>query len=555
MNGNKLFYGDNLDILRNRDYFPTASVDLIYLDPPFNSSRDYNILFQDESDRASDAQIMAFGDTWHWGPSAERAYHQLITDAPENLARTIGALYHILDRNQLFAYLVMMAGRLAELHRVLKPTGSLFLHCDSTAGHYLKILLDCIFGKDRMVNQITWKRSSAHSDARQGAKHLGRITDLIFWYAKTDDYYYQTQYTPYDEDYIGEFYRYVEEGTGRRYRLDNLSGPGGAKKGNPEYEVMGVKRFWRYSKVKMDELIAQGRIVQTRPGAVPQYKRYLDEMAGVELQDIWTDIKPVQSRSKEALGYPTQKPIALLERIIGMSSRPGDVVLDPFAGCGTAMAAAQKLGRQWVGIDITHLSISMLKYRLKDMFDLEAGRDYSIIGEPQDEGAARQLAQDDRYQFQWWALSLVRARPLGGQEGSRQGKKGSDRGIDGVINFIDGKNRAPQRVLIQVKSGSVKSGDVRDLLGAVEREQAAIGVFITLERPTREMTKEALSAGFYRSAVWGKDYPRIQILTIADLLAGKGIEMPPQHGTFKQAERVKNGSDEQQLGLFDDEAG
>jgi DNA modification methylase len=549
---NTLYYGDNLDILRNRDYFPNECVDLIYLDPPFNSSRSYNVLFKDESGRDSDAQIMVFGDTWHWGPTAEKTYHDLVVDAPERVAATIGALRQILGANQMMAYLVMMAARLVELHRILKPTGSLFLHCDPTAGHYIKVLLDCTFGRDRMINHISWKRTSAHSDTRQGAKHLGRITDFIFWYAKSEDWLYNVQFTPYDDDYKDDFYKYVEPETGRLYRLDNLTGPGGAKKGNPAYEVMGVTRHWRYSKEKMRALMAEGRIIQTKPGNVPQYKRYLDEMPGVPLQDMWTDIRPVQSQSKEALGYPTQKPVALLERIVALGSNPGDVVLDPFCGCGTAIAAAQKLGRQWIGIDITHLSIAMQKYRFKDMFGLEAGKDYAVIGEPQDEGAARQLAQDDRYQFQWWALSLVRAKPLGGQEGSKAGKKGSDKGIDGVINFIDGKNRGTARVLVQVKSGHVKSGDVRDLVGTVEREKAAIGVFITLEAPSREMVKEAVSAGFYHSEVWGRDYPKVQILTIADLLAGKGVEMPPQHGTFKQAERVKDQQPGYERGLFEE---
>jgi len=249
--------------------------------------------------------------------------------------------------------------------------------------------------------------------------------------------------------------------------------------------------------------------------------------------------------SSERLGYPTQKPVALLERIVNASSNPGDVVLDPFCGCGTAIAAAQKLGRKWVGIDITHLSIALQKYRLKDMFELEAGRDYRVIGEPGDVGAARQLAQDDRYQFQWWALSLVRARPLGGDAGGRSGKKGSDKGIDGVITFIDDKTGKPKRALVQVKSGHVKSGDVRDLKGTLERESAAMGIFVTLEDPSRDMLTEAVSAGFYHSPGWGRDFPKVQILTIAELLRGAGVNMPLSQATFKQAERVKDDNNPQ----------
>ena len=280
-------------------------------------------------------------------------------------------------------------------------------------------------------------------------------------------------------------------------------------------------------------------------------KRYLDENQGVLVADTWDDIQPIRANKAEILNYPTQKPVALLERIISASSNPGDVVLDPFCGCGTAIAAAQKLGRRWIGIDITHLSIALQKYRLKDMFDLEEKRDYRVIGEPEDIGAARQLATDDRYQFQWWALSLVKAKPLGSADGGKTGKKGSDKGIDGVINFIDDGTGRPKRALVQVKSGHVQSGDIRDLIGTLG-DTAAMGIFITLDPPTRDMLTAAVSAGFYHSPGWGRDFPRIQILTIADLLAGKTVEMPPERGTFKQAGRVKGDDDAQQLGLFEE---
>ncbi len=284
----------------------------------------------------------------------------------------------------------------------------------------------------------------------------------------------------------------------------------------------------------MRQLEAEGRIYTS--SRVAQLKRYLDELEGQAVTELWSDVDPINPMSNERLGYPTQKPLALLERIIRASSNEGDILLDPFCGCGTTIAAAQKLGRKWIGIDITHLSIALQKYRLEAMFP---GVKFKVVGEPKDIGAACQLATEDRYQFQWWALSLVRARPVGGQEGSREGKKGSDKGIDGVIAFIDETNGKAKRVLVQVKSGHVKSGDVRDLLGAVEGEKAAMGVFITLEPPTREMTTAALKAGFYHSSGWNKDYQRIQILTIEELLDNAEVKMPPQLGTFKQAEKVK----------------
>jgi len=546
---NTLFYGDNLPILR--DYIADESVDLIYLDPPFNSSRSYNVLFKDESGTESDAQITAFEDTWHWGADAEQTYHEMIQNAPANVAQMIGALREFIGANQMMAYLVMMTARLIELHRVLKPTGSIYLHCDPTASHYLKVVMDTIFGIENFVNEVVWKRSDAHSDAKQGSKHYGRVHDVLLFYVKSEDATFNSIYLPLPQSTVENWYRNVEPETGRRYNKADLTGPGGASKGNPLYEWRGITRYWRYSRENMEKLEAEGRIVYSKSG-MPYQKRYLDESKGVSLQDWWDDIQMLRGIQDdgERLGYPTQKPLAILERILQASSNEGDVVLDPFCGCGTAVAAAQKLNRKWIGIDVTHLSISLMKYRMKDMFGLVEKKDYAVVGEPEDIQSAKQLAKDDRYQFQWWALSLVQAKPLGGESGSKTGKKGSDKGIDGIINFVDDKNKT-QRVLIQVKSGRVKSGDVRDLRGVVEREEASLGVFITLEEPSKDMTTEAVSAGYYHSNLWQKDYPRIQVLTIDDLLSGKNIEMPPSaYGTFKRAEKVKKQEGKQgELGI------
>jgi DNA modification methylase len=532
---NTLYYGDNLKILR--DHIKDESVDLVYLDPPFNSNRNYNVLFKDESGAEADSQITAFEDTWHWNAAAEQTYHELIMTGDE-VARMIEAFRSFIGNNQMMAYLVMMALRLKELHRVLKPTGSLYLHCDPTASHYLKILLDTIFGAQNFQNEIVWKRSTAHSDRAQGnVLHLGRIHDIILYYASSDQATRNDVYTPYSKDYVESFYRHIDA-DGRRYQLDNIAGPGGAAKGNPEYEFLGVTRFWRYSRERMQELYEQGLIVQTKPGTVPRFKRYLDETKGVPIQDIFDDILPLQSQAAERLGYPTQKPVALLERIISASSNEGDVVLDPFCGCGTTIAAAQKLNRQWIGIDITHLSIALQKYRLKDSFELVEKKDYLVIGEPEDLEGAKQLASEDRYQFQWWALSLIKARPLGAASGSKTGKKGSDKGIDGIMVFTDDNSGKAKRVIVQVKSGHVKSGDIRDLGHTVDREKAAIGVFLTLEKPSRDMTTEAIGTGFYHSPGWNKDYQKLQILTVEELLAGKVVDLPPSLHTFKQADKL-----------------
>lgn len=540
---NRLYYGDNLDILRNREYFPNECVDLIYLDPPFNSNRNYNVLFKDESGRDSDAQITAFEDTWHWGQEAQTTYEALLTDSPERVSAAIGALKIIVGTNQMMAYLVMMTARLVELHRVLKPTGNLFLHCDPAASHYLKMILDTIFDAENFRNEIIWKRTTAKS---LQTRRLPDNHDVILCYQKTTGAKWNSDaaFLPYDDAALDskteKKYSYTDE-NGRRYTLGDLTNPN-PNRPNLTYEFLGHTKVWRWTKERMQQAYNDGLVIQPRPGAIPRFKRYLDTQRGKPLDDVWSDIAPLNSQSNERLGYPTQKPMSLLERIIKLCSNPGDVVLDPFGGCGTTVAAAQKLGRQWIGIDITHLSIALLKYRLKDMFPDVA---FEVIGEPQDVGAARQLASEDRYQFQWWALSLVRAKPLGGAEGSSKGKKGSDKGIDGVITFVEMGGK-PQKVLIQVKSGKVKSGDIRDLVGTVEREKAAIGVFITLEAPSRDMTTEAVSAGSYHSTMWNRNYPRIQILTIDDLLRGKVIEMPLNATTtFKKAEAVKAEAEEQ----------
>jgi site-specific DNA-methyltransferase (adenine-specific) len=541
---NTLFYGDNLFILR--EHIPSESVDLIYLDPPFNSSRNYNVLFKDEHGTESEAQITAFEDTWHWNLAAEQTYNELLTDAPNHVAKMIESLRDFIGDNQMMAYLVMMAARLVELHRVLKLTGSLYLHCDPTASHYLKIILDTIFGPTHFQNELIWKRTSSHSSA----KRYGPVHDVLLFYSKSGAFVWNPQFTAFDEEYIASHYRTKDE-QGRAYTLSDLTAAGTRNGASGKiwrgFDPATKGRHWILKMDGLDQLDAEGRIYWPANGGWPRYRRYLDEVYGVTLQDIWIDIDPVNAQAAERLGYPTQKPLSLLERIIQASSNPDDIILDPFCGCGTAIAAAQKLGRKWIGIDITHLSIALQKYRLEAMFP---GAKYKVIGEPKDIGAARQLASEDRYQFQWWSLSLIRARPLGGQDGSREGKKGSDKGIDGVIAFIDDNTGKAKRVIVQVKSGHVKSGDIRDLKGTFEREKAAIAAFITLETPTKDMITEAVSSGFYYSPGWNQQYPRIQILTIDELLHNAEVKMPPQFGTFKQAQRVQHpGAEQQELGL------
>ena len=561
---NQLYFGDNLSVLR--EHIPSESVDLIYLDPPFNSNATYNVLFKERSGEDSAAQITAFDDTWHWTIDSERAYQEVVTDGPDKLGKLLQAMRDFLGQNDMMAYLTMMAQRLAELHRVLKPTGSIYLHCDPTASHYLKLLMDAVFGLEHYRTEISWKRTSAHNDTRQGRQQHGHIHDVILFYTKTDEWTWNPEYTEYDRDYVESNYRLIEPETRRRYAKENLTAakPGGDTsyewrikrpidgdweadldgdwiKPQEGWEYKGVPpysgRFWAYSQENMQQFAREGRLAYSRNG-MPRYKQYLDEMPGVALQDLWIDISPLTARSKKSLGFKTQKPDRLLERIIRSSSNEGDIVLDPFCGCGTAIAVAEDLKRRWIGIDVTHVAISLMKHRLHDSFGNELSK-YQVVGLPEDVASAHALAteseHDGRYQFEYWALGLVDARPA-------TGKKGADSGIDGYINFFDDNSGKAKRIIVQVKSGHVNRGMIATLKGDMDREDAAIGIFITLEPPTEPMRQEAIAAGFYEPEnLPGNQFPRVQILTIEQLLNGDQPDYPrfaaPQ--TFRKAPRRK----------------
>jgi site-specific DNA-methyltransferase (adenine-specific) len=532
---NKLFFGDNLQILR--DHIADETVDLIYLDPPFNSNADYNILFREASGAASHAQIKAFGDTWHWGPIAEETYNELVTSTTARMSEVIQAFRKLVGSTDMMAYLCMMAIRLIELQRVLKPTGSLYLHCDPNASHYLKLLLDAIFGPLNFRNEVIWKRTSSHSDARR----YGRIHDVLLFYSKGDMFTWNPQ--PQKVEFTEVRGHDILKGEdGRAYRLADAT----AAHGGPSmlYEWQGrlppKGRYWAYSRDSLSKLEADGRLIYNQRGH-PRIRRFLDELPGIQLQDLWTDVGAINSAAKERLGYDTQKPLALLERILLASSNPGDVVLDPFCGCGSAVDAAQRLNRAWIGIDITHLAVSLMKYRLADRFG--GAVTYEVVGEPVDVESARALAARDRYQFQFWALSLLAARPEPKDE-----KRGRDRGIDGVIHIIEGKGEA-RAIVVQVKSGHVSSSHIRDLVGVLDREKAAMGLFITLDPPSREMTLEATKAGFYRFPLTDKRYPRVQLRTIEQLLIDKVFELPPRPVQFTQAQRYVETPEQEMLPL------
>lgn len=525
---NALYYGDNLDILR--DYIPDDSVDLVYLDPPFNSNATYNVLFRAPTGEQSQSQIEAFEDTWHWNPTAERAFDEVIHSGNTDAAEMLRAMRTFLKENDMMAYLAMMAVRLLELHRVLKPTGSLYLHCDPTASHYLKILLDAVFGPENFLSEVIWKRTGTHSSA----KRWGPVHDVIMMYARRDgQHLWNRLYVPHSEKHLESHYRKIDE-HGRKYEHGELTGAGTrrGKSGEPwrGFDVTSIGRHWITTVDRLDELFAEGRIYLPADGGWPRLIRYEDESKGRAIGDVWEDIPPINMRARERLGYPTQKPLALLERIISASSNEGDVVLDPFCGCGTTVHAAQKLNRRWIGIDLTHLAIALVKRRLVDAYPLAQ---FDIHGVPKDVGAARELALQDKHQFQLWALSMIEAQPYKG------GRKGADSGIDGYLYFKpDGK--VTEKAIVEVKGGEHVSPQwVRALGQVVERERAKIGVLLMLEDPTTTMRREAAAAGFYESPLHGK-FERIQILTIDDLFDGKRPHIPwVDPSVFRKARREK----------------
>jgi DNA modification methylase len=553
---NRLLFGDNLDWLCNREIFPDASIDLVYLDPPFNSNADYNVLFREASGEASQAQFHAFTDTWNWADAAD-TYRQFVDNCRNTtVVDMMQSLFSFLRASPMMAYLAMMAPPLVELHRLLKPTGSLYLHCDPTASHYLRMLLDGTFGQRNFLNEIIWKRTSAHS----GSKRWGPVHDVILFYRKSEKFTWNQIFQEYSGEHLESFYRYSDQKG--RFGAGDLTGAGtrSGESGQPWRSVnpTEIGRHWAVpNKIlselfgdesgawtvqeKLDALDEEGLIFWPATGDVPRFKRYLEGQAGVSIVDVITDIKPIGARARERLGYPTQKPLALLQRIIEASSNKGDLVLDPFCGCGTTVHAAQKLGRQWIGIDVTYLAINLIKRRLTDAFGDEVR--YDERGQPTDFGSAKALAELDKWQFQQWALSLIDARPR-----TEGGGKGADRGVDGMIYFYESKDKR-EKILVQVKGGAVQRHDVATLLGDVNNQKFVAGILITLGKPSRPMRIEAADAGRYTSKLWHeKDYPKIQLLTIEGLLSStERVEAPPQLNPFAKAKREAKPEKQQEM--------
>ncbi|MBX7141029.1 MAG: restriction endonuclease [Chitinophagales bacterium] len=542
---NHLYFGDCLDILLelDREHNGKGFIDLIYIDPPFNSKRNYNVLFESIDLKDATAQKQAFADTWSNYEYLDTLNQ--ISAIDKDLHHFLQALNDIRISDSAVAYLTTMSIRIYYMHKLLKDTGSFYLHCDPTMSHYLKLVCDLIFGEKNFRNEITWKRTGAHSDAKQGRIGFGNVVDIILFYTMSEKVTFNPQYLEHDERYVESTYKY-KDANGRRYRLDNLTGPGGAAKGNPFYEFLGVKRYWRYSKEKMQKLFEEGRIIQTKAGNVPAYKRYLDESKGVEANNIWIDIPPLQFSDAEKLGYPTQKPVALLERIIKASTNEGDLVADFFCGCGTTIDAAEGLNRKWIGADISHLAIALIDKRLKKRYPGSQHK-YTIKGFPKDIESAHALAEakGGRMDFQEWVIEYLL------DDGVLNQKKTSDGGWDGYITF-DNEESKKEFVLIEVKSGNVNVKNLREFEQVVTKEKAALGIFVCFEEqvttPMRKLEKES---GSYNPKLFGNRYPKIQILTIEDLLLNHKQPLMPkfEKTTFKSAQKNKEGKGT--MGMFD----
>lgn len=523
---NAFFFGDNLHILR--EYVADESVDLVYLDPPFNSNATYNLLFKSpDKTRWADSQITTFDDTWSWGDAADEVFEDVVA-VPGKAADALMSLRLILGTNDMLAYLTMMTARLVELHRVLKATGSLYLHCDPTASHYLKIILDAIFGPACFRNEVIWKRTSAHSSA----KRWGPVHDVILFYSRGAEYVWNRAKQPYDQTYLDAFFTHIDS-DGRRWARGDLTGAGtrNGPSGEPwrGIDVRAKGRHWAHTAETLDRMDEQGLIHwPLKADGMPRLKRYADQMPGMPLQDIVDDIRPLHNVSRERLGYPTQKPVELLKRVLEASSSEGDVVLDPFCGCGTTLHAAQELGRKWIGIDVAVQSMHVVQDRLKHHFP---GIKYDVFGIPKSADGALWLAENHPFKFEEWAVTALGAM--------HSGKFRGDGGIDGSFYYLTASDDR-SRGIVSVKGGrNLNPGMVRDLGGTVEtqrrltRDDKAIGVLICAHEPTKGMRDAAREFGKIDTFIG--QIPAVQIITVAEMFAGATINVPAMLDTVTAA--------------------
>lgn len=529
---NRLYYGDNLEILRR--YVKDETVDLCYIDPPFNSKRNYNQIYNNIG-KEDKAQAQAFVDTWTWDDNAESGFKEISENKFQYSNQTISliiGLEKVLGRGSLLAYLISMAQRINEIRRVLKPTGTFYFHCDPTASHYLKIIIDSIFcarGGD-FLNEITWKRNFTKKGSQYKMSHYANNCDIILFYSKSSDYLFETQRVKNENAaQIEAIYDKIDE-KGRRYKSEPIELPAMMARENLKYEYKGYlpQHGWMMNKEKLIQLDRAEKLFFTKNGK-PRRKNFMTDYVGTEVDNLWVDIHPLGQKQSEALGYPTQKPESLLERIIKTSSKEGDVVMDAYCGCGTTVAVAENLNRQWIGIDITYQSISLILKRLGNPDNV------ILTGAPKDIETATMLAQkrDDRTrkEFEKWAILTYSENKAAINE-----KKGADGGIDGIAYMLTGKEDYKQ-VLFSVKSGNIGNSMIRDFCHVIGREKAAMGIFITLEEPTKPMIKEAKMMGEYINPLTHQEYPKLQIITIREILSGNRMDLPQAVEVLKDAEK------------------
>ena len=531
-----LIRGDNLEEMRT---LPDACIDLIATDPPFNSKRDYFVPFRDEHGREPDTLVRAFTDTWTWGDAAEEAYNELLVDVGGQVGNTIEGLRKFLNETPMMAYLVMMGIRIVEMHRLLKDTGSLYLHCDPSASHYLKIVLDAVFGPKNFRNEVVWQRTSARNDS----KSFGRVHDIILFYSKNQQAIWNSVYTEHNPEYLERFYRYEDERG--RYQVGDLNAAGirQGESGQPWRGVnpTAVGNHWRaprreawpegvqppenYESLSVHErleaLDANGLIYWPPKGKVPRFKRYLSTSKGRRIHDVITDINPLSGQAKERTGYPTQKPIELYKRIIAASSNEGDLILDPFCGCGTTLMASEELNRHWIGIDLTYLAIGAVRQQFERLFPQHRDS-VTVAGTPENVEQALSLARTDPQGFEEWCVTHV-------LHFKSNAKKVADGGIDGTFRFPLGRVRGKQaygRAVAQVKGGGYTLGHVRDFRTAMQNEEADLGVFVVTSPPSSGMRTEASRAGMYEHPSYNMEAPALQIYEIQDYFRGVLPKLP-----------------------------
>ena len=521
---NQLYFGDNLDILKQlHAEHPHGFIDLIYIDPPFNSKRNYNVLFESIDLKDSTAQKEAFADTW-----TNVSYMDMLNELSDldiSLYNFLRNLDNTTISKGAISYLVTMAIRLWYMHKLLKDTGSFYLHCDPTMSHYLKVLCDLIFGEKNFRNEITWERTSAHSDNSAYAS----ISDVILFFSKTQEFIFNTVFIPYSKEYIQKYYTHNDKVKGRY--LDRDLTAGGLSGGGYNYEWKGVTKTWRCPKLTMERYEAEDKLFYTSKGT-PRLKQYLNEMPGVPISNMWYDIPPINSQASERLGYPTQKPEALLERIIQASSNEGSVIADFFCGCGTTVAVAQKLKRKWLGVDISHLAVKLISRRLGESYGDEILKTFEIHGFPKDIDSARELANNvkgGRLEFEDWIIEVL----LHGITNERR----NEMGFDGYRTFSIYEKK--YIVMMEVKSGNASPTQVNHFIKTVEDKKGAIGIFICFkEQITRNMEVIAKKEGQFSDEFGNAYCDKIQIISVEDLLEGKRPLIPSsKFETFKKAEK------------------